>query len=264
MGDPNVASNYSPENFVMGMVYASDYARKMRCLRKNMDGTAWVPKPENRPYPCFGLEECLRGADGKGAHGNCRISTADRCSMSSVLPFDPETGDYPDWPECAVDSDCAHLNIPSVCAASGAAKSVAKNADEATQAEAEKKHCAPARPYLEWHPDPSKKFQGTCVMGNSMLYRWCEYPGKRSVQAFKMQCDGDPACRNERFDYHPDTSTCTITKGYCDRMGLDFKDGPPPDCYESTGQKVGEFFLGKTIFRAFKRGKGPSGWLDGN
>lgn len=41
---------------------------------------------------------------------------------------------------------------------------------------------------------------------------------------------------------------------YCGAYGLDFSDG---DCYESTGQKIAEIFIGSNVYRSIKRALNP-------
>jgi len=125
---------------------------------------------------------------------------------------------------------------------------------------------------------------GRCIVGNFLLRQWCEEPQSRCKAT-----DGKypPGCKDSEsspgitdvppFYYNQDNGMCYMTKDYCDRFGLDYSKtkkctttsdcdpgdncfqnyciGEGSECTETTGQKIGEMVLGKTIFRLFKTGK---------
>ena len=187
--------------------------------------------------------------------GHCHIVAPDTCSNSP--------------------SDGGVSLLPYTCDQNGECKSLSK--DELKKGM-----------YSEWHADPSKENGGQCVFGNFLLKQWCENPKSRCVAdkdgKYPPQCkedDNTPGVTDvPPFAYNSSTGTCSMTNSYCDRFGMDFtkskacttdkdcegdtmcyKDtisnssycvGPESECTESTGQKIGEFFVGKTLFRMFK------------
>jgi len=105
------------------------------------------------------------------------------------------------------------------------------------------------KPYLEWRT-PNKDStnsgkKGQCVFGNPALMQWCLYPPHRR----KTSIDG--VTNVPPFDYDPNTGNCTITRPYCDWMGVDWKENnKKPTCFEHEWQKfLEQFIVGKTIFR---------------
>ena len=106
----------------------------------------------------------------------------------------------------------------------------------------------------------------SCIYGNYPLKQFCEWPISRGADDLKQ----DPP----NF-YDSNTGECYVTKRYCDHYGVGYNlgkcadgckngtrcdefsgycSGPGAACTESTGQKVGEFLLGKDAFRWFKGG----------
>ena len=148
--------------------------------------------------------------------GKCRVPNEADCLKRSATSFDHTTGEprQPSGVQCSKDSDCSHLE-GNVCSS-------------------ETKQCADARTFVEW-------VGGKCVRGNEALYKFCELPSTR-----------DFASDVPKLTYVKG-GDCLLTHEYCNRMGTDFKAGPPPDCYVSDGQWVGELLMGKTIFRGFKK-----------
>ena len=99
------------------------------------------------------------------------------------------------------------------------------------------------RPYLEFR-------DGKCVYGNFVLRKWCESPVERRRDVVPGVTDVHP------FAYDEHTGKCSISREYCERdMQASFKidDRGRPTCYSTTGQAVGEFFLGKTVLRGIER-----------
>lgn len=151
-------------------------------------------------------------------HGNCKVASKQKCNDLSQMPYDPTTGGDLSSQKCDDTHPCP---ADSKCGTSG--------------------KCIPAKPYLEYRNDK-------CVYGNFALKKWCEFPNQRRLTPTKGVTDVPP------FQYNPDTGSCNITREYCDWMGQSYKldDRNRPTCYSTTGQNVGEFFVGKTIFRDLK------------
>jgi len=143
--------------------------------------------------------------------------------------------------------------------------------------------------YTEWSIDSDGN--GQCINGNFALRMWCENPGSR-CQKDKTTGDYPPMCKGSstqkgvtdvpQFFYDQHKGQCLMTHDYCDVFGQGynkkscdtnadcqagetcFKDpkeglksycvGPGSDCTESSGQKAGEFFLGKTLYYLFEKG----------
>lgn len=100
------------------------------------------------------------------------------------------------------------------------------------------------RPYLEWH-------DGKCVYGNFALRKWCELPDMRRFEVVPGVTDVHP------FAYDEHTGKCSLTREYCEKdMQTSFRidEKGRPTCYASTGEIIGEFFVGKTVFRGIERG----------
>lgn len=196
-------------------MYALDRIRKERCLEKvkTTPGLEYKPEDNKRMYPC------PRGV-GACEHGRCVITTKSLCKSKSMTPFDSEGNELTGLP-CAKESKCPE---GQVCG---------KN-----------KKCYDRKPYLEFR-------DGKCVYGNFALRRWCQFPASRG-ESGKHPNSG--ALFNP-FNYDENTGKCSITKEYCEQdMETSFKidDQGRPTCYETTGEKVGTFFLGRTIFRGIK------------
>lgn len=99
------------------------------------------------------------------------------------------------------------------------------------------------RPYLEFR-------NGKCVYGNPILRRWCESPESRRTDSVPGVTDVHP------FDYDEHTGKCSISRPYCEmdmQASFMIDEKGRPTCYSTAGQKVGEFFLGKTVFRGIER-----------
>lgn len=102
---------------------------------------------------------------------------------------------------------------------------------------------ADGKPYLEWR-------DGKCVYGNFVLRKWCTSPSERRDEVVPGVTDVHP------FAYDEHTGKCGLTREYCER---DMQESYEVDskgrgnCYSTTGQSVGEFFLGKTVFRGIER-----------
>jgi hypothetical protein len=121
------------------------------------------------------------------------------------------------------------------------------------------------KPYLEWHPElkGSETTQGQqigkCILGNFALRDWCENPHSRRAGQFVPGVTNVPP-----FDYDQTTGICSMTKPYCDYMGVGFTKKNDdlfketglslPDCHEGTWQKLAEKVTGKVLFRGMKRG----------
>lgn len=153
-------------------------------------------------------------------HGHCTITSKEECEKLSQLPFDPFTGNELELKKCITNKDC---DKNFVCSISN--------------------KCIPERPYLEFR-------DGKCVYGNFVLNRWCNFPAQRRTESIPGVTDVPP------FQYDKQTGRCDITKDYCDWMRVSYEVDQQgrPNCYRTPGQKIGEFFLGKTIFRGLEGG----------
>lgn len=196
-------------------MYALDRIKKDRCLSesKKTAGLKYQEEDSRRMYPCpRGISEC--------GHGKCVITTDELCKSKSMTPFDANGNDLNGKP-CSTSESC---NADSLCG--------------------ENKKCYPKKPYLEFH-------NGKCVYGNFALRRWCQFPTSRGDSG-KHPDTGNPY---NPFQYDEKTGKCYITKEYCEKdMQTSFKidDKGRPTCYTTTGDEIGQFFLGKTIFRGIK------------
>ena len=83
-----------------------------------------------------------------------------------------------------------------------------------------------------------------CVFANPLSKRWCISPVSRQQNFQHGVTDVPP------FSFDDSTGKCSMSEDYCNWMGKDF-DSSKGDCVESTGQQIGEFILGNTIFRFF-------------
>jgi hypothetical protein len=214
----------TPIDQIHAYMYASDRIKKEKCadpdILKKLPDIKWKPKESFRLYPCpKDLESC--------EHGDCVVTTEKQCNDLSKFPFNENDGSTLEVINCKEDADCKNMGAKAYCT--------------------QNKTCTSGETYLEWKtniPGSSPK----CVMGNSLMRRWCEYPVTRRPKHEHGTTDV-PA-----FKYLPNTGECQITKKYCDWEGVSYKEeNGRPTCYEKTGQKAGEFIMGKTIFRGLKQ-----------
>jgi hypothetical protein len=204
---------------INAMMYALDRLKKERCLvaaEQPNSGIQYESNDTHRMYPCH---VGLQNCE----HGHCKIATKNKCDSISQLPFDPVSGNSYSKITCSKEIDC-QSNF--TC-------------------NPKSKTCIPKNPYLEFR-------DGKCVYGNFALMKWCKFPNQRRLKGEVGVTDVPP------FKYDPTTGKCEITKDYCDWMGISYKidHNGEPTCYSQTGQQIGEFLLGKTIFRGLKRGEG--------
>jgi hypothetical protein len=145
-------------------------------------------------------------------HGKCIITTKETC-----LKHSKKVGPAKDVMPCKTNSECQKGEI---CVQG---------------------KCVENKPYLEFR-------DGKCLYGNEFLRLWCENPKLRRNGEVKGVTDVPP------FHYDLKTGKCEVTKDYCDWMQVSYKidEKGRPTCYSKTGQKVGEFILGKTLFRDIK------------
>lgn len=219
------------EDNLHAMMYALDRMKRERCQKvsETDKGIRYIPKDQHRIYPCHrGLKDCQ--------HGQCKIVTKEKCESLSQLPFDKVTGEdmnkIPCDPSTDTTSDAHHQQRqqPRPC-------------PHHLTCDSKTKTCIPKYPYLEFNG------HGQCVYGNFALLKWCEFPKARRMKEEPGITDVPP------FHYNTITGQCEITKDYCDRMGVSFKIDAKnrPTCYSEIGQQIGEFFVGKTIFRGLKK-----------
>lgn len=255
--------------------YAQDRIKREKCNSKEItkkfysdqgvsdsEHLIWKNRDQNRVYPCPpNVPEC--------EHGTCRIQSAELCYAVTQDPWvvdsDGVPQDFPTIP-CQSDQDCASTSFPSQC--SNNIANLKKNSKDNKPG-----NCVHKYPYLEWHPQEKDSLGrpieggGRCILGNSMFKKWCEYPAGRSTSSETGLTDAPP------FRYDPSNGKCYITKDYCNFEEVEYEDcndtriiksdssplgfevtcAGEPDCYETSAQKAAEWFLGKTIFRGFKR-----------
>ena len=225
--NPNNPSLYTPTTIdnIHAVMYAINKVQKERCndqrIIKNYPGIQWKSFDQHRMFPC------LSNLTGSCDYGRCIYTTKEGCMKHSQEPYNPIDGN--DWPtvSCKDDKDCLGVGYDSVCGT--------------------KNKCVPANPYLEWRVDDTTN--GLCVMGNSVLKKWCEIPESRAKEATNGVTNVPP------FQYDSDKGKCNITKPYCDWMGVSYgiDDKGRPTCYTDWWQSFFEnFVLGKTIFRNIK------------
>ena len=224
----------TPLDFINAIMYTSDRIKKEKCqdvdIVKKIPGIKWQKREENRIYHC---PEKLKDTC---EHGKCVISNKETCMSQSQVPFSVSGKIFPER-SCTDDKECVvKENIDPKYAPFPGSTFVCSE-----------KKCIPAKTYLEWREGKDGQ-DGKCIMGNDYLRKWCEFPESRSDQSEKGTTDCPP------FKYDENTGDCKITKEYCKWMGVSYKDNNgSPDCYEKTGQTIGEFIMGKTIFRWFKK-----------
>lgn len=214
------------------MMYAMDKVAKEKCdaINAKYPDIEWELRDENRMYSCpTQLTNC------SSQHGKCRIKTKEECLKLSQLPWSPNGGNISDS-ICKEDIDCAPVEkIDMICGNNN--------------------KCIPKNVYLEWREDENKedenKESGKCILGNSLLRKYCEFPITRDDHHVKGKTDVPP------FRYSPETGECFITKKYCDWMGSSYRTegfSKKPNCFQSKGDTVGQFVVGKTIFKGMKTG----------
>ena len=229
----------TPLDYINAIMYTLDRIKKEKCqdptITKKYPGIKWQSHEENRIYHCpVELKD-------KCDHGNCVISTKDQCMAQSQVPYLPDGKPIPSIP--CIDTKTG-LASDEIC------KNIFKEKDPENSyicGESSKK-CIPAKSYLEWREGQNGK-DGKCIFGNFSLKQWCENPEQRRAESAPGATDV-PA-----FKYNNATGDCTITKEYCDWMGVSYdeNDKGRPNCYISTGQTIGEMIMGKTIFRGIKK-----------
>lgn len=224
-------------DFIHSMFYASDVIKNKKCVgdtditnKYGKDSFVWQNLDQFRVYPC------PTGLSYSCEHGSCRIATQAMCNSVSQLPFNKYDGSNLNQPSCnpsatGTNTECQNLEYNAICGSSG--------------------KCIPKYPYLEWslsYTGPSGT-SGRCILGNSSLKKWCEYPQTRRTES-------TPGVTNvPAFQYDDNYSKCQITKSYCDWMEVSFSPTGPlgPSCYTTGIQSFFEdFFVGKTIFRGIK------------
>lgn len=213
MGEKKVNLPTNLDN-MRAMLYANT-----RILNDTCDRTKdiWVPDPAHQLFPCpEGVTHC--------GYGQCRAGTKERCQELSQVPFNPSTGE--DIPAARCDVDPCPEGMTCI-----------DTLDENGNAI---KKCVFAKPYLEWRDNEKK-----CIFGNFAHRRWCLFPKARRETPQPGVTDVPP------FRYDELTGKCHITPDYCKKMQVDW-DSDKGECKLSVGQWIGEFLLGRTIFRGIK------------
>lgn len=189
----------------------------------------------------------------------CNFLDKDKLANASYVEWHPNTG------QCGDDN--VTCSLPSVCVNK---KCTCKKDDD-------------CRGSSVCNKDGNCEGGGVCMLGNFLLRQWCENPQSRckknSDGTYPDECKGSSSTPGVTdvppFFYNENTGKCFITKDYCQRFGVDYSGGtdcsdsnpctgegmacykgtctgPGSECTTTTGQKVGEFFVGKTLFRMFK------------
>lgn len=261
------------------------YAGGGTCIQWEQDESQAVfPKPES-----YYNKECTTNEDcylGKCKDGVCQCETEKDCSGNLSCLVDPENPSHSVCayaPENVAAGHCI-FNNPIACKAQGQLPYTCDcgpqgNDDGSCQNRPQKDL---NKPYTEWHVDDEGK--GKCVLGNFVLRQWCEQPCTRCAKnketgKYPSSCSGGEDTPGVTtvppFFYDQNKGACYMTHDYCDAYGLDYNmsscqsnddcpgknnycapdghcSGPDAKCYTSTGDKVAQFFIGKTLFYLFK------------
>ena len=203
---------------IRAMLYALTRVNKSACK------DSWVLDSKHQQYPCpQGVKDC--------DFGHCKVGSKARCQELSATPYNDETGE--DWPlETCVDAT-------SVCPdGKKCMETQDENGDSIFK-------CVEPKMYLEWREPDASNPNGRCIYGNFPLRKWCKHPSKRRDSPIPGVTNVPP------FRYEEDTGKCFITPQYCDYMKVDW-NAENQECELSVGDWIGEFFLGRTIFRGIK------------
>lgn len=221
------------------LIYARSRLTKELCETRQgqtQGGVKWQATPVNRSYPCpKGLEGC------KDTCGYCKVATKAMCSsLSKEVKGEPCVKGQckTEGATCKKNGYC-YFKWPYLeyhNPTTGTEKPCSAN-----------KQC-PEGQYCDEHNNLCRSSDaGKCVYGNFLLRSWCMNPKTRDERPVKGLTDVYP------FDYDANQGKCFISRPYCEySMGATFgkDDKGRPTCYESAGQQLVEFFIGKTIFRS--------------
>jgi len=202
---------------IRAMLYALTRVNKNACK------DVWELDTKHQQYPCPpGVTDC--------DYGHCKVGSKERCEELSATPYNDETGE--DWPTetCTEDSTCLDGK-----------KCIETQDDKGDPI----MKCVTPKNYLEWRAPDELHPRGRCVFGNFPLKKWCEHPKHRREGPVPGVTNVPP------FRYEKETGQCFITAPYCEYMQVDW-DATNQECELSVGDWIGEFFLGKTIFRGIK------------
>jgi len=294
----STSGNPTTVDILHALAYARDQINKLKCNDPDIIKEACA---QSKTQPCIKWKDddsgrvwdhvCRRGDKPCSSDEECKLGSQ---GLNQCLE-DPRRGGKKFCSYCTTDEKSGHCHIvsPDTCnnsPANGGVSLLPYTCDSTGTCKSLSKDDLKKGMYSEWHVDSSKEDGGQCVLGNFLLRQWCENPKSRCVAdkdgKYPPECTGDdntPGVTDvPPFAYNTSTGTCSMTKSYCKRFGIDFdnnkttncttdkdctsgdmcyKDvisnssycvGPESECTESTGQKIGEFFLGKTLFRMFK------------
>ena len=212
--------------------------------------------------------------------GNCHVATEDLCSKYSSIPYKCkgnsciftkdkdklENTTYLEWRDVRCDKNSPCVN--GMACIDG--KCYCNSSDD----------CAGASKCV------NNRCEGKqCVLGNFLLREYCEHgisemfknkkpplyydenKGKCYLthdfcKSFGIDynkkecksdndCEGDNKCVSTKICDEGDHA-CISSKKDCNKYNKCYCTGEGSDCKISTGQQVGEFFVGKTIYRWFK------------
>jgi hypothetical protein len=236
---------------------------------------------------CTKDSDCEMGVCGQG--GQCTCTTDRQCVRGLDCienPNDPSNNICGFAPQNVASGHCLFAN-ETACVAQGRLPytCTAKTCTNRPKKEN-------TVPYTEWRKNKTTG-ESQCVLGNFVLRQWCEEPQSRCT-VNKKTGDYPTGCTKgadspgvtdvPAFLYDSNQGACYMTHDYCKWFGKDYnmesntcstdadcqKDnvdwycqkteqggycsGPGSQCYIPTGEKVGEFILGKTLFYMFKKG----------
>jgi hypothetical protein len=254
----------------------------------------WSDEPESQTYPTpqsyyrqtcpQGQSQCDMGKCTKGNNPICSCQTDADCLRGMSCIQDPDAkenlicGFAPKGTEAG---HCLFTN-QTACEAQG---QLPYTCDDQGYCTMRSKDETKKKGYTEWQID--KNGNGSCVNGNWLLRQWCENPGSRcekgSDGSYPASCTGDQTTGITTvppFFYDKSKGMCYITNDYCQNYGNEYnmgdcqKDsdcgpgnycnatdssstcvGPGSECEVSTGDKIGKFFVGNTLFYMMKKGK---------
>jgi hypothetical protein len=262
------------------------------CNEKAGGGTCiqWSDEPESQTYPtpqnyykqqCTDQKQC---AMGKCSGGICSCQTDADCLRGMSCMQDPDAKENLICgfaPKGTTAGHCLFTN-QTACEAQGM---LPYTCDDQGYCTTRPNKEIANKGYTEWHID--KNGNGTCVNGNWLLRQWCENPGSRceknSDGSYPASCTGDQTTGITTvppFFYNKNNGMCYMTNDYCQNYGNEYNMGdcqqdsdcgtgnycnatdssstcvgPGAECEVSTGDKVGKFFVGSTLFYMFKKGK---------
>lgn len=280
------------EDFLKAAQFATDQVNRELCSDPDIktkycrgaDCLRWRPAPQDRiwEYPCADLPQkcgnipcpypftcnsstghCQYCPDEKDIEvGQCEFTNEDVCKQFSVYPYQCTSNKCEDKPKDQIEGK-AYLewrepkcNEYTICL-------YGKCTNGKCQCQTDN-DCRGAQTCQNGLCEGN-----SCVVGNASLKRFCEVPSERTPISSDMGKDPSLA-------YNPYTGKCNVSNLFCERNGSKFQGkscktdndcGSKQVCYNgncsgddigcdkpSSGERIGEFFLGKTIYKWIKNG----------